>query len=504
MQVKKYRATSTREALEQIKKELGEDAFVLETKRVRVGGFMGMGSETQIEISAAAPASASASAAEEQRTAPKRLPAKRLNITDDAPATPKSSKNSQAGLMAAIAARANSDAFIKNANRGLTDAAENKTLNSGSQMPPVEFPAESRSNSIEAVEIAPHAPRVVHAKIKEAGAQTMPPLTLVPNKTVEPASPNSQVSNRELELLRAEMREMKFSLGAFATRQNPHSISAGADPYTLGEIFDSPFYEAYIELTVCGVSAEISRKLVADTIPLYRSGAVKAEQIAQAALCGMFPGLIKLAEDPLQGAEPAMLAIIGATGVGKTTTIAKLAARIALRERRRVELVTLDTYRIAAVEQLRTYAEIIGAGCHVVHSVLELDATLQKMPAGVGVLIDTTGRNPHDLADQYELSDYLRRRRDIRKCLTIQATTSPQDAIAAAKKFEMYGADCLALTKMDETTRPGAVVEIAAEANLPLVYLCSGQRVPEDLQLAAPESFAARILYGQNSFEAAA
>jgi flagellar biosynthesis protein FlhF len=185
--------------------------------------------------------------------------------------------------------------------------------------------------------------------------------------------------------------------------------------------------------------------------------------------------------------------VIGSTGVGKTTTVAKLAARIALEERRRVELVTLDTYRIAAVEQLKTYAEIIGAGCHVVRSVLELDVLIRRFPAEATVLIDTTGRNPHDLADQHELSDYLKRHTEIRKCLAVQATTHPIDAIAAVKKFEMYGADCLAITKLDETTRPGAMLELLAECGLPLTYLCMGQRVPEDIKVATPENFAARI-----------
>ena len=190
-----------------------------------------------------------------------------------------------------------------------------------------------------------------------------------------------------------------------------------------------------------------------------------------------------------------MMAVIGSTGVGKTTTVAKLAARVALRERRRVELVTLDTYRIAAVEQLKIYAEIIGANCHVVRSVFELDAVLCKLPSEATVLIDTTGKNPHDLADQYELADYLKGRDDISKCLAIQATTNFSDGLAAIKKFEMYGADCLAITKLDETTRPGAMLELVAEGLLPLTYLCTGQRVPEDLHAASPETFANRIIH---------
>jgi flagellar biosynthesis protein FlhF len=186
--------------------------------------------------------------------------------------------------------------------------------------------------------------------------------------------------------------------------------------------------------------------------------------------------------------------MIGATGVGKTTTLAKLAASLSLIEHRRVELVTVDTYRIAAVEQLRTYAEIIGAGCHVVRSVYELDEVLRRLSPDATVLIDTTGRNPHDLADQHELSGYLHQHAEIRKCLAIQATTHPLDASASIKKYEMYGADCLAVTKMDETMRPGSLIQTIAESGLPLAYICAGQRVPEDLQIGCVESLTNQIL----------
>jgi flagellar biosynthesis protein FlhF len=191
---------------------------------------------------------------------------------------------------------------------------------------------------------------------------------------------------------------------------------------------------------------------------------------------------------------PTIITLVGPTGVGKTTTIAKLAARVALREKRRVELVTLDTYRIAAVEQLRTYAEIIGAGFHVARSMVELDAITRRLEATATVLVDTVGRNPHDLADQLEFGDYLRAREDMVKCLVLQATTHPADALAAIRKFALYGADRLVITKLDETTAPGRVVALANESKLPLLYLCAGQRVPEDMERATPDALAARVV----------
>lgn len=467
MLVKKYRAATTREALEQVKRDLGEDAFVLETKKVRAGGFLGMGAQMQIEISAA-------TSGDVTKPAPKaeRQNKLKLNLTDDTVAAPQNSLE---------------DAFESDAQIPVSMTSEiakslAKSAKAYGNILSLEQP------KIETVEISENAPQIVHARKETAKA------VLSEQPAVVAESP-AAISSRELELLRAELRELKFSLGSLTNRPNvSQSHQTAVDLNACGEVYDSPFYEAYTALTHTGVSPELARKFVQDIIPHYKSGFIKAHELTPEALIYGLTSLIKFEENPLESQQPAMMAVIGATGVGKTTTIAKIAARVALRERRPVELVTLDTYRIAAVEQLKTYAEIIGAGCHVARSVFELDATLRRLPQNSTVLIDTTGKNPHDLADQYELADYLKGRREIRKCLAMQATTNLHDGIAAIKKFEMYGADCLTLTKLDETTRPGAMVELAAESNLPLVYLCAGQRVPEDLQSANVENFTQRIL----------
>jgi flagellar biosynthesis protein FlhF len=199
-----------------------------------------------------------------------------------------------------------------------------------------------------------------------------------------------------------------------------------------------------------------------------------------------------------------VVALIGPTGVGKTTTIAKLAARIALKEQRRVELITLDTYRIAAVDQLKTYAEIIGAGFHVPRSILELDVLIRRYSGEATIMIDTIGRSAQDLSDQMELADYLRDNEQITKCLVIQATTQPADVQVAISKFALFGVNSLVITKLDETCRAGASVATAAGAGLPLVYLCNGQRVPEDIEIATAESLTACILRTNNALAMAA
>lgn len=482
MQVKKYRGSTAREALEKIKQELGENAFVLETKRVQSKGFLGFGAETQIEISAAA-SGGNGKDNEVKKENNSLLTTLKLNFTENTPATPKvvesaTEKKADFGKEEMLQALRQRAASANEFDKEISALSKNREAGNSFE-----------DRNIERVEIAKTAPKVVHRR-KEVARPVFAESSLntLANLNLSEA-PAQSTTSRELELLRAELREVKFSISAFVNRQNVLPWQNGMDLEMFDEIFESPFYEAYLDLSATGISTELAHKVIADIIPLYKKGLVRTEFLAQTALLKATASYVKFDSNPLQEGNPSVLAVVGATGVGKTTTVAKLAARIALHERRRVELVTLDTYRIAAVEQLKTYAEIIGAGCSVVRSVLELDAVLRRFPADATVLIDTTGKNPHDLADQYELAEYLRLNDEIRKCLTIQATTNANDANATIKKFEMYGADCLAITKLDETTQPGAMVELAAQSNLPLVYLCSGQRVPEDLQTATPDTF---------------
>lgn len=474
MNVRKYRAETTRDALELVKKELGEDAFVLETRRVRSGGFLGLNAKMEVEVSAAtSDAVAGNDPAKIQEPAPIRS-TKLVDLKDEAAATPSFAPFAppvkERNIMSAIASRAATTADFE---------AHVAKLN-----------AEAIKANPDTVEINPEAPRFVFPEsekaAKKVGEKTV-------TKPVAADARPARISDRDFELLRAEMREVKFSLSALAGRQNSTRRSGAIDLGVFGMSVEPEMHDVFVELMGTGIPAEIAQQFA---MKLGFDGSPEESRLnpARTALLNAVSASVAFQPEILAGEESSILAVIGSTGVGKTTTAAKLAARSALYDHQRVELVTLDTYRIAAVEQLKTYAEIIGAGCHVVRSVFELDAVLCRLPKNAKVIIDTTGRNPHDLADQFEFSDFLQRRSDIRKCLVVQATTHPMDAIAAIRKFEMYGADCLAVTKLDETTRPGATLETILDSGLPLAYLGTGQRVPEDLQIATAESLTNRIL----------
>lgn len=486
-----------RQALEQIKSELGEDALILNTKKVHTNGLFGIGAKDQIEVTVTADTDAVQATIKAKTDSHQQVKGTKLNLTDGEAATPTVQKEESNVLrslpfLSALAARAKS-----------SDTNDFSTV----VAPKITSP----KAVTEKIEIAQTAPRIIHKPKQKTAIQQKPAVSAPPaavNKQPDKASvvQNKTLTN-ELDRLRAELREMKFSLSSIVAQQSGQSNNAwngleSSDSFS--RVFDAPFNEIYLELVNAGLSQEQACCIVEASLPLFSNGKMPVQNLSRLCLSKVLPSLVDFSSDPLQSPQPTVMALIGPTGVGKTTTIAKLAARVALRARRRVELLTLDTYRIAAVDQLKTYAEIIGVGCHVARSVLELNALVRRFSNNSTILIDTAGRGPNDLADHLELADYLRSNNDIIKSLVLSATTNSADAIVAVRKYSIFGVNKLVVTKLDETTRPGAMIGWANETKLPLLYLCTGQRVPEDLESATSESCSARIARVQFQYAAAA
>jgi flagellar biosynthesis protein FlhF len=202
------------------------------------------------------------------------------------------------------------------------------------------------------------------------------------------------------------------------------------------------------------------------------------------------------ASGPLQSpaGEPMVAAFVGPTGVGKTTTIAKLAAHYALGDKRQVALVTLDTYRIAAVEQLRLFAKIIGLSVDIVLSADELTQALARHRDKEIVLIDTAGRSQRDALQMAELTTFLTENQHIRVHLVLSATASLPNLHDTVARFKPLGLTSLVFTKLDESTVFGPLLSTALHAQLPMSYFTTGQRVPEDIEVATPERVVDLIL----------
>lgn len=199
--------------------------------------------------------------------------------------------------------------------------------------------------------------------------------------------------------------------------------------------------------------------------------------------------------DPWQVAESAKVqCLVGPTGVGKTTTIAKLAANYSLLGGKKVALVTADTYRIAAVEQLKTYAEIIGVPLDVVFTPQELKAAIEQRSDYDMILVDTAGRSQKHKMQMQELRAFMDVLKDPQVHLVLSATTKMRDMLDIIERFGQLSIGYLIMTKLDETTAFGSLYNACRLTGKPLSYVTNGQSVPDDIEVADGERIADMIL----------
>jgi flagellar biosynthesis protein FlhF len=195
---------------------------------------------------------------------------------------------------------------------------------------------------------------------------------------------------------------------------------------------------------------------------------------------------------------PHVLALIGPTGVGKTTTLAKIAANLKLKEGHRVGLITLDTYRIAAVDQLKRYADIIGSPLKVVGNPEELRDAMATMSGMDFVLIDTAGRSPNDVMKLNELRELLGTIQPDEVHLVLSSTSAPTCLELAVQRFSDVRVDRVIFTKLDEAVHVGVVLNVMRKINKSLSYVTTGQNVPNDIELGRGRMVAKMIL-GEDS-----
>lgn len=247
---------------------------------------------------------------------------------------------------------------------------------------------------------------------------------------------------------------------------------------------DETMFKLYTEM----VEAEFSEDQAREMIRRIRAEAVDGNADYDAAyqrLRSTIESMIRVG-GPLQttAGSRRTVALVGPTGVGKTTTIAKLAANLRLREKKSVGLITVDTYRIAAVEQLRTYADIIDLPMEVVSTPREMREAINRIADLDLILMDTAGRSPRDEIRLQELKMMLGEAGTDEVHLVMSATSSAKALATTAKHFSSVGATSLLLTKLDEATGLGHLLSLLRDCPLPISYLTNGQNVPDDIQVA--------------------
>jgi len=182
--------------------------------------------------------------------------------------------------------------------------------------------------------------------------------------------------------------------------------------------------------------------------------------------------------------RPRILSFIGPTGVGKTTTIAKLAAMSAVMEKQKVSLITVDTYRIAAVEQLKTIGDIMNVPVKVVFNPENLRESIQQMADYDVIYIDTAGRSHKNEIQVNELKQYLESADSDEIFLVLSSTSKYKDIIEIISTYRDINISSLIFTKLDETSTFGSIYNTICKEEYPVSYFANGQNIPDDIELA--------------------
>jgi flagellar biosynthesis protein FlhF len=245
----------------------------------------------------------------------------------------------------------------------------------------------------------------------------------------------------------------------------------------------------YQRLKKWDIEEKIAQSIVKSTIDEYAKSPLQTpEELNKIFFACLLKPIkkMKFIPAPNKRENSRILAFIGPTGVGKTTTIAKLAAMSAVIERKKVSLITVDTYRIAAVEQLKTVGEIMNVPVKVIFTPENLHQTLNDMNDQEMIYIDTAGRSHRNETQVEELKTYLENSQADDIFLVLSSTSKYQDLVDILETYQDINITSLIFTKLDETSNYGSIYNIACNEKYPISYFTIGQNIPDDIEIADP------------------
>lgn len=391
MRIRRFEAPSVQEALLQVRQELGPEAVILYTKKLRRGGFLGLGGAEVAEVTAG------------------------VDLGSGGEAAPASPAASRAGF------------------RGPAPASAPRPR------PPAAF-------------------------------------SPVPSPAIE----------RRAEVFQSELNDGKVLAGPQIVRNAPRRTGPDLHP-ELRRVLDALVKNGVEESVAQSALLPAQREIVDKGYP--RAGTLG--QLVGRVLAGQLK-----ASGPIEAVpgKPRVIAFIGPTGVGKTTTLVKLASQYSLLHQMKVALLTADTYRIGAVEQLRIYRDIIDIPFEAVNTPDEVGPALKRHADRDLIFFDTAGRSPQNRRQIQDLRAFLDAAKPAETHLCVSATTKNADLLGIVGKFGLVPVNRFLLTKLDETRSHGILLNLAANFQVPFSYLTTGQNVPNDIEAATPERMAALVL----------
>lgn len=293
--------------------------------------------------------------------------------------------------------------------------------------------------------------------------------------------------------VRRAVAEEGADIGDFSARTSPAKPER-SEPELLRSV--------YAHLIEQEVTRELADELIAEIIEQVGPAGIcdidRVQKAAHARIAAMLP----IDESPLDAdvvrasSEPYVVALVGPTGVGKTTTIAKLAAACRFRDGLSVGLLTTDSFRMAAVEQLRSYAEILKIPLEVVIEPEEMQDALHRLEACDVILIDSAGRSRRDHERLGQLQAFLDAAGPDETHLVLSTTSGERTMLRDADAFASLGADRVVLTKLDETDGFGVILNVIRRLGTRISFVTTGQEVPDDIEQGGAGRIARMLLQG--------
>jgi len=518
LNLRTYQAHSLTEALTRIKSDLGDDAVILHSRTFRRGGMLGLGGQIIYEVTASLPAPRPRASADGLRKAaattrpresaraaetgpdPARAAAIALALAEQdrrrrpvsAPAVepkpPSSTKTAPRVEPSPVAAPTPATPATPRAQRhSASHSAESQpVLPVARRFVLAADPAATAVRADSAVRTTPRPEQAAAAPPKAPAPAPVPRFTS--NRAAARRAAPAAAPARTDPALRDEIAALKQMVGQVLQRQ------AG----TLQSAMPEALFNEYVSL----IQSEVAQEIADELCDAVRRELVESQlsdaSLVRASFRRHLAGYVPVAPDsllarPMDG-RPFTIALVGPTGVGKTTTVAKLAAAFKLRHNRRVGLITTDTYRIAAVDQLRTYANIIGIPLKVTLSPEEMGQACESLRHCDVILIDTAGRSPNDAPRLDEIRAFAAAANPHEVHLVLSSTYSEQVLMRTIERFSAVKTDRVIFTKTDEAVSLGVLINVMRKAGKELSFITTGQEVPDHIEAGSPDRLAALVL----------